>query len=190
MTLGTGDADRDYEGAAQAIHDRGLAEALSGSNIGAYDNILEVYAGFDPSDGANVGGGSSYSQMMPLGPSSAGLAGLMGVNDPQAQHPQVLKEIAQLKKYMASLGTPWPTPTKPYTLRSTVAALPGNINKGWNAASQPGAAPGMVIRDVALGSMSWEEALNYTPAPLTDNLGSLMAAFKEPGPEDRNGYRK
>jgi hypothetical protein len=151
VTLGTGRPDRDYAGAQQALHDRGLASSLS-AEIPASD-ALTVTRGDD-----------------------------------------VLTEIQTVTNYLnGQAGVPWPPPDSPYRLERTVASVPGNINEGWNAAAQQGAAPGMSVemppvRDVLVGGMSYAEALNYAPAPLTDNLGSLRGPYAEPGRELRPGF--
>lgn len=183
MTIGVGSPDRDYAAIPQAYAARGLASALS---VGYGDDYsgLDAYYGLDPSDGANHSGGSSYSEGMPLDASSAGLAGTLGASDPE-----VLTQITKLNKYMKSLGTPWPNVWHPERLQSTVAFRKGNINQGWNAASQPGAAPG--LQDLRLGDLTYEEAMNWTPAPLTDNLGALAQGprnYAEPAHELRPGF--
>lgn len=106
----------------------------------------------------------------------------------------VLTEIHNTNDYLQQqYGVPWPTPEPPYRLERTVASAQGNINKGWNAAAQPGEAPGMnvpmqQVRDVRMGGISYAEALNYNPAPLTDNLGSLRGPYQEPQQETRPGF--
>jgi hypothetical protein len=151
VTLGTGQADRDYLGALQALHDRGLASALSGTI-----------------------------------PASAALTVTRGDD--------VMTEVQRTNDYLqAQHGLPWPPPEPPYRLERTVASTKGNINKGWNAAAQPGSPPGLVpkmpaVRDVSIGGQSYAEAMNYAPAPLTDNLGSLRGPYLEPASELRPGF--
>lgn len=107
----------------------------------------------------------------------------------------VLREIHNTNDYLkVQEGLPWPPPDPPYRLERTVASAQGNINQGWNAASQPGAAPGLqmrtpAVRNLDAGGMSYREALNYNPAPLTDNLGSLRGgSYQEPASELRPGF--
>jgi hypothetical protein len=182
MTLGVGIPGRNFRQPQHSVHDRGLAQALSG-DYGS-STSFELHRGMDPSDGANQSGGSNYSEGMPLSPSSAGLSGVLGASDPE-----VLKQIAQLDRYMSKeAGVPWPTPYRSYdATKPTVSARKSNINKGWNAAAQPGAAPG--LQDLRMGALTYAEAMNWTPAPLTDNLGALATGpYMEPGSELRPGF--
>jgi len=152
MTLGTGQPQRDTVGANQALHDRGLASALS-ATIPASD-ALTITRGDD-----------------------------------------VLTEIQNTNDYLRSqAGVSWPTPWHPYKLRPTVDSRKGNINVGWNAAAQPGSPPGYRVqaapyRDVSIGGESYAEAMNYSPAPLTDGLGALRGgSYREPASELRPGF--
>jgi hypothetical protein len=45
--------------------------------------------------------------------------------------------------------------------------------------------------EINVGAMSWEEALLYSPAPLTENLGALRGLdeiYKEPQADLRPGF--
>jgi hypothetical protein len=184
MTLGTGWEERgDLAALMSAGEDRIVASRAS-STITATP-ALQVSSGIDPSDGANYSGGSSYSADMPLGPSSAGLNGMLGVNE--TPHPAVLKEIRNLKRYQKRIdGRPYPNVLRQKAvargyLTPTAFAAKDDINKGWNAASQPGSPPGLMVGvpikdvDAGGGGLTYAQALNYDPAPLTDHLGSLRS---------------
>lgn len=181
MTLGAGnEAQADMALLQSAMEDRHAASAASGTI--RPNAALELTTGFDPSDGSLHSGGSSFVDGMPLMPSSAGLAGTVGASEVRAG-------IRQWNRYKKSLGTPWPTPAQPYKLEPTVYSEPGSIYEGWNAASQPGSPPGMGgFSEINVGAMSYEEAMNYVPSPLTDNLGALRTDFKEPRRELRPGF--
>jgi hypothetical protein len=107
----------------------------------------------------------------------------------------VLTEIQRTQDYIRTQdGMPWPPLAEDYTLSPTVTSRPGNINKGWNAAAQPGSPPGLDgcgCRDANFGGLTYEQAMNYSPAPLTDNLGSLQRLdqiYQEPSYELRPGF--
>jgi hypothetical protein len=114
----------------------------------------------------------------------------------------VLTEIQNTDQYLRTQdGIPWPTPTPGYQIEPTVESYPSNINKGWNAAAQPGSPPGLNgcsscgpqgSRDIAFGGMSYEEAMNYSPAPLTEQLGALRGGsatpYQEPARELQPGF--
>jgi hypothetical protein len=184
MTLGVTTAQRNQVPTRNAFEDRHLTRAVTGT-FGVSPS-LEVSRTIDPSDGANVSGGSSYVPGMPLLPSSSGLAGVLGASDEG-----IISKIRASDAYLARMaGKPWPSvATDPDFLRPTAYAQRSSINRGWNAAAQPGAAPGLAgcgcktpppaagngFREINVGPMSWEEALLYSPAPLTDNLGSLRS---------------
>ncbi len=187
MTLGVGYAERsDLASQMSAAEDIQVAQANS-SIINAHPS-LEITSGFDPSDGANYSGGSSYSPSMPLMPSSAGLAGLAGME--QGIPPNVEQGIKKWHKYLHSLGTPWPTPFKPYGLEPTVESYRSSIYEGWNAASQPGAPPGFGFAEADFGGMTYMEAMEWTPAPLTQALGALgaLAPHQEQAFDLRPGF--
>jgi len=186
MTLGTNAGTQDDLAALMsASEDRSVASRAS-STIHASPS-LQVTSGIDPSDGVNAAGGSSYSPDLPLTPSSAGLTGVLGANE--APHPAVLKQIRKLKRYEKRMaGKPYPNVVQQRAIARgyvlpTVRAEKGNINKGWNAAAQPGAAPGLVegnalpIKDVdpGGGGLTYAQALLYDPSPMTDHLGSLRS---------------
>lgn len=184
MTLGTGyEAQSDMALLHSAAVDR--RESARSSGTITPNAALEVTTGLDPSDGALHSGGSSFVEGMPLCPSSAGLAGALGAS-------QVMTDIRDWEEYDKRMeGKPWPTPNpKPYyMLEPTVGAEQGDIFVGWNAASQPGSPPGMGgFAEINAGAMSYEEAMNYSPAPLTENLGSLRDSFKEPRRALRPGF--
>jgi hypothetical protein len=181
MTIGTG-----YEGPSDlaltlnAAADRQSANAAS-AMIEA-SPALQMTTGLDPSDGVNHTGGSSFGPGMPLMPSSAGLVGAINAS-------QVEAGIRDWDGYTAiQNGVPWPPRAPGYTLEPTVASRRGDIYEGWNAASQPGAAPGMGFAEINVGAMSYEEAMNWSPAPMTDNLGALRTNFREPRGETRPGF--
>lgn len=196
MTLGVGYGgdEMDLASRMSEAEDRRFTNATSSTILP--NASLEVTTGFDPSDGVNHSGGSSYSPAMPLGPSSAGLAGLMGMEQEAVQSEAYMKRMA---------GVSWPTPEIPYTLRPTVSAVRSNINKGWNAAAQPGAAPGLgpMFAEAYFGgsALTYEEAVLWTPepSPLTQQIGALSAPvaegqrldglnYKEPARELRPGF--
>jgi hypothetical protein len=182
-----------------AVEDRAMAGRAS-RTIEANPSFTITKGAFDPSDGANHSGGSNFTAEMPLTASMAGLAGLAGANS--GAHPAILQKIRELKRYQKQqAGKPYPNVTnersagRGYTARTT-KAVRGNINKGWNAAAQPASSPGVLeglqkgFRDVAFGGLSYEEAMNYSPAPLTDQLGALRggSAFAAvPPPTDHPG---
>lgn len=206
----------------QAVSDRRLTRAMTGT-FGVSPS-LEVTRTEDPSDGANVSGGSSYVPGMPLLPSSAGLAGVLGASDEG-----ILQKISASNAYLARMaGKSWPSvATPPNFLRPTAYAQRSSINKGWNAAAQPGDAPGLAgcgcsvplqdrlkalragyaagtaaraagngvaregFSNIDVGPMSWEEALLYSPAPLTENIGALRGLdeiYREPQTDLRPGF--
>ncbi len=186
MTLGTNAGTQDDLAALMsASEDRRVASRAS-STIHASPS-LQITSGIDPSDGVNAAGGSSYSPDLPLTPSSAGLTGVLGVNE--VPHPAILKKIRKLKRYEKRMnGKPYPNVLQQRAIARgyvlpTVREEKGNINKGWNAAAQPGAAPGLVegnalpIKDVdpGGGGLTYAQALLYDPAPMTDHLGSLRS---------------
>jgi hypothetical protein len=84
----------------------------------------------------------------------------------------VIREISNTTDYIKRQeGTSWPTPETPYELThiGTGVKLPP--------------------KEVNVGAMSWAEALNYSPAPLTDNLGALRGgSHQEPAHELRPGF--
>jgi hypothetical protein len=83
----------------------------------------------------------------------------------------VLKEISNTNDYLKGQeGTPWPTPDTPYGL------------------THIGAGVQLPPRDINVGGMTWAEALNYSPAPLTDNLGALRGPYQEPAHELTPGF--
>lgn len=191
MTLGTGwEARSDLAALMSAREDR-FAASRASSMIEA-SPVLQISSGLDPSDGANYSGGSSYSADMPLGPSSAGINGMLGANE--APHPAILKEIRNLQRYQKRIdGKPYPNVRNQRAiargyLTPTDFAAKDNLNQGWNAAAQPGAAPGLMVgapikdMDAGGGGLTYAQALNYDPAPLTEHLGSLrgVAAFSAP----------
>jgi hypothetical protein len=186
MTLGAGwEGQSDLAAMMSAGEDRFVASRAS-STIHASPS-LQVTSGLDPSDGVNTSGGSSYSPDLPLTPSSAGLTGVLGANE--TPHPAVLQEIRKLARYEKRMGgKPYPNVLRQRAIAKgyitpTDYAAKGDINKGWNAAAQPGPAPGMrldagvPIRDIdpGGGGLTYQQALNYDPAPLTDHLGSLRS---------------
>jgi hypothetical protein len=184
MTLGAGyEVQSDMALMVSAMEDRPVSTLSSGTITSSA--ALEVTTGLDPSDGALHSGGSSFVDGMPLMPSSAGLAGAVGASP-------VLTDIQKWERYDKRMGgKPWPTPNpKPYyKIEPTVQGEPGNIFVGWNAASQPGSPPGMGgFAEINVGAMSYEEAMNYSPAPLTEQLGALRGTFKEPRSELRPGF--
>jgi len=182
MTLGVTTAQRNQTPARSAFADRSLTRATTGT-FGVSPS-LEISRTEDPSDGANVSGGSSYIEGMPLLPSSAGLAGVLGASDEG-----ILQKISASDAYLVRMaGKAWPSVETTPRFGPTSYAQKSSINKGWNAAAQPGPAPGLSgcgcqklpasngvsgFKEVNVGPMSWEEALLYAPAPLTEKLGSL-----------------
>ena len=186
MTIGVGPEGQDDLAAQMSAQEDRLVAGLSSSMTVASPS-LSISTGIDPSDGANYAGGSSYSPDMPLAPSSAGLAGLMGANA-GVTHPGVLKQIRKARKYLKKQeGTPYPNVLNQKRIAAgylapTDTSFKNNMNKGWNAAAQPGAAPGLLeggpagFANIHVGALSWEQAMNYSPAPLTDNLGALRSA--------------
>lgn len=184
MTLGVGwEEQSDLAALIGASEDRRVAGYASRS-IEA-DPSLMVTTGFDPSDGANYSGGSSFSPDLPLTPSSAGLAGMLGANTGVTQ-PDVLKQIRKTKSYLKKqFGKPYPNVLNQQAIARgyvTPTAQSGkdSIYKGWNAAAQPGPAPGlvegtMVVRDLDVGGLTYAQAMNYAPSPLTEQLGALRS---------------
>lgn len=194
MTLGTGwEGQDDLAAMISAGEDREVASRAS-STIHASPS-LQVSSSIDPSDGVNQSGGSSYSEHMPLTTSSAGLVGSIGINE--APHPEVLKKIRQMQRYEKRMaGKPYPNVLRQRAIAAgyiapTARSGKDNISKGWNAAAQPGPPPGysqtdISIKDVDPGGegLTYMQALNYDPAPLTDHLGSLRsmdAVTQKPG---------
>lgn len=197
MSIGVGDVDLsggDLAFLMSAQEDRMLANATSGA-LPQASPALEVNRQLDPSEGVNYAGGSSYSEGMPLLPSSVGLTGVMGagVNHDEREARESLcgslagaaglfETIGRTDTYLMLMrGTPWPTPLNEGKISAgyvtpTVMSRVSNINKGWNAAAQPGGAPGTQVgySEKTLGPTSWAEAMNYSPSPLADKIGSLQ----------------
>ena len=196
MTLGAGldlsGGDLAYLMSAQ--EDRMLADATSGVLPQASPS-LEVNRQLDPSDGVNYAGGSSHTPGLPLLPSSVGLTGVMGAGINQ-DHREAMESlcgglaganglfetIGKTDTYLMLMnGKPWPTPLRQGPISAgyvtpTVMSRLANINQGWNAAAQPGAAPGLNVgySDKTLGPSTWQEAMEYSPSPLLDKIGSLQ----------------
>jgi hypothetical protein len=184
-----------------AVEDRAVAGRASRS-IEANPSLSIGRSSFDPSDGANYAGGSSYTEDLPLSPSMSGLAGLGGAN--AATHPDILKHIRATKRYQKQqAGKPYPGVTNERSagrgyLAPTTKSVKNDMSKGWNAASQPAAAPGVLegmpgsFRDVQIGGMTYAEAFNYSPAPLTEQygalrgLGAVTAPVGVPNPQSSN----
>ncbi len=188
MTLGRG-----YEtGEARALTARASADRLvSNALTGAFEAspALEVNRTIDPSDGANYAGGSSYSPYMPLLPSSAGLVGVVGAGGAQG----ILDKRRRAFRYMKRMvGKPWPSvlrqgPIAAGYIDPTEKERSSSIYEGWNAASQAGAAPGLDgcvgcrFGELGFGGLTYQQAMNYSPAPLTDNLGNLQVSTQISG---------
>jgi hypothetical protein len=195
MTLGSGWEERSDLAALLSAGEDRFAASRASSTIEATPSF-QITSGLDPSDGANYSGGSSYSADMPLGPSSAGINGMLGAN---TQHPGVLKLIANAQRYQKRIdGRPYPNVRNQKAiargyLAPTDFSAKDNLNQGWNAAAQPGAAPGLVvsapIRDVdaAGGGLTYAQALNYDPAPLTEHLGALRGLGAASVPQQTPG---
>lgn len=197
MTLGVGLLDQsggDLASLMSAQEDRLLAAATTGV-LPEASPALEVNRQLDPSDGVNYAGGSSYSEGMPLLPSSVGLTGVMGAGADLDQREMqeslcgglagfggLFETIGKTDTYLMLMsGKPWPPPLNQGRISAgyvmpTVMSRVSNINKGWNAAAQPGPPPGLNVgySDKTLGPSTWEEALDYAPSPLADQLGALQ----------------
>jgi hypothetical protein len=202
MTLGVTTAQRNQTPARSAFADRKLTRATTGT-FGVSPSF-EVTRTLDPSDGANVSGGSSYIDGMPLLPSSAGLAGVLGASDEG-----ILQKIKTSNAYLKRIaGKPYPAPHTPYPWTEFLSyGTKSSLYEGWNAAAQPGDPPGLAgcgcqklpapsgvsggFKEINVGPMSWEEALLYSPAPLTDNLGALRGLdeiYRESQSDLRPGF--
>lgn len=173
MTLGAGYAEQtDLAALLGAAEDRALTNALSGT-VSPHASF-EVTTGLDPSDGVNYSGGSSYSPALPLAPSSAGLVGVGGIET------EIRRSEAYLRR---QAGRSWPSTETPYHLRPTVSSRVSDINEGWNAAAQPGPPPGYdsVFAESVMGGggLTYEEAMQWSPAPLTQATTALGAPVAE-----------
>lgn len=197
MTLGAGDNDLsggDLAYLMSAQEDRMLANATSGV-LPQASPALEINRQLDPSEGVNYAGGSSYSEGLPLLPSSAGLTGVMGAGvDHDAREARealcgslagadgLFETIGRTDTYLTLMkGKPWPTPLNEGKISAgyiepTVMSRVSNINQGWNAAAQPGSPPGLNVgySDMTIGATSWAEAMEYSPSPLADKIGELQ----------------
>lgn len=194
MTFGSGvdESGSDLSAYMSAVEDRALAGATSRTILASAP--FEINRQLDPSDGVNYAGGSSYSDDMPLPESN--LAGVMGAGGIGSEGQEardalcsnmagmsgLFETIGRTDTYLALMaGKPWPTPldqgrvSAGYTF-PTVSSRITDINVGWNAAAQPGDAPGTQYgySDRTLGPSTWEEALNYAPSPLADKIGQLQ----------------
>lgn len=209
MTLGSGldESGGDLAALMSAFEDRAVAGAASRTILPSAS--FEVTSGFDPSDGVNASGGSSYTDELPV-PVDSSLTGTIGAGNSTLSAEMcgslcsdlsgfsgLLETVGRTDLYLTLMaGKPWPTPfnegrVSAGAIAPTVMGVKSSINKGWNAASQPGAAPSMMLgfSDKTLGPSTWEEALNYAPSPLAEKIGALQGLSEITGSSDP-GMRK